>query len=102
MGKGAITLADLDGKLVVMELRCEHCDRFGRYQTASLIERFGRNESVLNIGAELATGCPKRKHFDVHDLCRARWSDDVLVARYGPQRARELAEWSKRSKARMR
>jgi hypothetical protein len=93
MGKGAITLGDLEGKLAAMELRCAHCRRFGCYHTAKLIERFGRNESVLNVSAELAAACPKQRRFDVRDLCQARWSDDMLVALYGEERARELVRW---------
>jgi hypothetical protein len=61
MGKsGAISLGGLEGKLAAMELTCEHCKRFGRYHTSNLIARFGRDESILNVLAELVTGCPKR------------------------------------------
>jgi hypothetical protein len=99
---GAIELGDLEGKLAFVELRCELCERFGRYNVAALIERFGRNESVLNVRTELTTGCPKQQRFDIHDLCKARWSDDMLVALYGEDRARELIDWREGSKRRMR
>ena len=52
---GAIELADLEGKMAFVELRCELCERFGRYNVAALIERFGRNESVLNVRTGLTT-----------------------------------------------
>jgi hypothetical protein len=90
---GAIELADLEGKLTALELRCTLCQRFGRYNLAALIKRFGRKESVLNVRTGLTTGCPKQRHFDVHDLCQAQWSDDMLVALYGEERARELVRW---------
>ncbi len=90
---GAIELADLEGKIAFVELRSDLCKRFGRYRVAGLIERFGRKESILNVRSELAAGCPKIQGFDVHDLCQARWFDDMLVALYEEERARVLVQW---------
>jgi hypothetical protein len=67
----------------------------------SLIERFGRNETVLNVSAEL-TSCPKQRRLDVRDLCQARWSDTMLVALYGEEPARQLVKWRETSKRRFR
>ena len=35
---GAVTFGDLDGKLAVLEIVCEKCERLGHYNVAKLIE----------------------------------------------------------------
>ena len=48
---GAITFADLIGKLDMLHVACEKCDRKGRYAVARLIEQRGRDTKVLDLPA---------------------------------------------------
>jgi hypothetical protein len=48
---------------------CSRCERTGRYQMATLIERHGRSCPVPELLRELSVDCVKRKSISQYDLC---------------------------------
>jgi hypothetical protein len=46
--EGAIIFRDIAGKLTVLRLECEKCDRSGRYRADRLIERSGTDTKLFD------------------------------------------------------
>jgi hypothetical protein len=61
---GARTLSDLviEGHERVV-IGCAKCNRTGSYGLGSLIVRYGIDQGLLNLLAELSADCPKRAGF---------------------------------------
>jgi hypothetical protein len=59
MGRGAVTLGDLLGRIDRLKVRCRHCDRYGRVRLVKLIEEHGDDMPGPELAVRLARGCPK-------------------------------------------
>ena len=57
---GAIIFSDLIGKLEVLQVACEKCERDGRYILARLIRNRGRDAKLIEWLDELTAECPKK------------------------------------------
>ena len=50
---GAIIFRDLVGKLDVLNVECDRCNRFGRYHLDRLIERYGLDAKLFDWSDEI-------------------------------------------------
>jgi hypothetical protein len=73
---GAIVFGDLIGKLEVLRVTCEKCERDGRYILARLIRQRGRHGKLVDWLDELTADCPKKKSpLNMSDRCVAKCPD---------------------------
>jgi hypothetical protein len=72
---GAIIFSDLIGKLEVLQIACEKCERDGRYILARLICNCGRDAKLVEWLDELTAECPKKIALNMNDPCGARCRD---------------------------
>jgi hypothetical protein len=56
MGRGAVTLGDLVGRIDRLEVRCRRCDRHGRMRLARLIKEHGDDLGLPELARVLANG----------------------------------------------
>jgi hypothetical protein len=66
--RGSITLGDLRGKLMMLEIACHRCDRHEWLRLAKLIEEHGAGMGLPDFGAVLAGDCP-RAGIAIQDRC---------------------------------
>ena len=66
---GSITLAELVGKLDLLEIKCHRCERHGRVSLARLIEEHGADTGLPDLWVPLAGDCPKAQSTAMHDRC---------------------------------
>jgi hypothetical protein len=64
---GAIIFSDLIGKLEVLQVACEKCERDGRYILARLIRNRGRDAKLIEWLDELTAECPKKIALNMND-----------------------------------
>jgi len=69
---GAITISDHDGKLPVLQVSCDKCNRAGSYGVAGLIHDRGRDGKVIDWLDEITADCPKKNPRNMSDQCGAR------------------------------
>src|SRR4029453_17654258 len=81
--EGAITFADLIGKLDLLRIACDKCGRDGCYGLNRLIERRGRDAKLIDWLDELTADCAKKRAGNMNILavrsvhnCRRRCSCD--------------------------
>jgi hypothetical protein len=55
----AVTLGDFLGRVDRLEIRCRHCERYGRMRLAKLIEEHGADMPGPQLAVLLAKDCPK-------------------------------------------
>lgn len=67
MAYGAIS--PLDYPSDVISIRCERCDRFGRYRREAILERFGADIGMPDVLAKIAV-CEHRARVSAEG-CRA-------------------------------
>jgi hypothetical protein len=72
---GAITFADLIGKLDVVYVHCSKCGRANRYHLQQLIDDLGRDARVINWLDEITADCPKKRARNWNDQCAMRCPD---------------------------
>ncbi len=72
---GAIIFGDLIGKLDVLNVACEKCERAGRYRLDRLIQDRGRDAKILDWLGEITVTCPKKAVNNWSDQCAARCPD---------------------------
>lgn len=53
-------LAELRGHLRVINVKCDRCKRFGRYNLEREIRKFSPNENLLDWVLRLTEDCPVR------------------------------------------
>ena len=70
--EGAIIFRHLVGKLYVLKIECEKCDRRGWYHLHRLIERYGIDAKLLDWSDEITAGCPRKQAMNLNDICGAR------------------------------
>jgi hypothetical protein len=69
---GATIFSDLTGKLEVLQVTCEKCERDGRYILARLIRNRGRDAKLIDWLDELTAVCPKKIARNMNDPCGAK------------------------------
>jgi hypothetical protein len=67
---GAMTLADL--REPTIEIVCERCGRYGRYNVKRLITTHGADARLPDLLPTLAN-CQKASSFGIHDRCKAKY-----------------------------
>ena len=72
---GAITFGDLIGKLSVVRVTCDRCERTGSYQLQNLISERGTDGKVIDWLDRLTEHCPIKKAHNWNDQCAARCPD---------------------------
>jgi hypothetical protein len=70
---GAIVFSDLIGKLDVLRVSCNKCERDGSYGLARLIKERGRDAKLIDWLDELTAECPKKIARNMNDPCGARF-----------------------------
>jgi hypothetical protein len=69
MPRSYLVFGDIEGKLEVLRIECTKCGRGGHYGVARLIEKHGREGSLMKWKEQLSADCPKRDAPQVHDRC---------------------------------
>ena len=72
----AHTLSDF--RVPTLSIECEPCGRFGRYNIARLMEKYG--DMKLPELRHVLTNCPKAKSFSVRDQCEVRYGADSRLS----------------------
>ena len=67
--RGSITLADLQGKLDLLKIKCHRCDRRGRLSLERLIDEHGAGIGLPDLWETLAGDCPHARSTAVHNRC---------------------------------
>lgn len=65
---GSVSLADVAARATRLDVACTRCSRRGRYQLARLVEQFGGDYAMTDLGAELAN-CPNRNAASHGERC---------------------------------
>ena len=73
-----MTFGDLDGKLAVLEIVCEKCQRLGRYSVARLIDEHGRDGRLTDWISERRADCALKRSMSYP--CAAKCPDLVRLA----------------------
>jgi hypothetical protein len=73
VGTGAVTLGDLVGRIDRLEIRCQHCDRYGRVRLAKLIEEHGPDVGLPELALRLVRECPKANALNLAERCLAHF-----------------------------
>jgi hypothetical protein len=68
MPRGYLTFGDIEGKLDVLRVECTQCGRGGHYGVARLVEKQGRERSLMKWKDQLNADCPKRDA-QIQDRC---------------------------------
>ena len=74
---GAIIFSDRIGKLDMLRVSCDKCEREGRYGLALLIENRGRDVKVVDWLDELTAECPKKIAHNMNDPRGATVAEDL-------------------------
>jgi hypothetical protein len=69
MRENAHTLSDF--RAPTLSIECEACGRFGRYNVAKLMEKYG--DAKLPELRHVLANCPKSKSFSFRDQCKVRY-----------------------------
>ena len=67
-----------DFRTPTLSIECEPCGRFGRYNVARLMEKYG--DMKLPELRHVLANCPKAKSQSIHDRCRVRYGEDSRVS----------------------
>ena len=57
---GAVLLHELARTHPMISVRCDRCDRAGRYRVSTLIERYGRYGRLPDVANALEAGCLRK------------------------------------------
>ena len=76
---GANIFSDLIGKLDVLRVSCDKCERGGAYRLERLILSRGRDAKIIDWLDELTANCPKKSARNMNDQCGARCPDLATV-----------------------
>jgi len=67
--RGSITLAELVGKLDLLEIKCHRCDRHGRVSLARLIDNHSADTGLPDVWETLAGDCPNARSTALNNRC---------------------------------
>jgi hypothetical protein len=74
---GAITFRDIVGKLAVLRITCDKCERSSQYRVDRLIMRHGIDAKQFEWSDEITAECPRKQARNLNDQCGARCPDFV-------------------------
>lgn len=66
---GSISLGDLRGKLTMLEIACNRCDRSGLQRLDRLIAEHGAGMGLPVLGQLLAGDCPRLGRPGIYERC---------------------------------
>jgi hypothetical protein len=69
MTSGAVTLGDLAGKITMLEVACDRCERHGRLRVAKLIAQHGADMGLPELRHIIASDCPRNVAVSLYELC---------------------------------
>lgn len=69
-----------------LDVACSRCERRGRYSTARLVEQYGGDYAMTDLGADLAN-CPNRRA-PVYKRCDVYYPG-LTELFYGPPKTKE-------------
>jgi hypothetical protein len=75
MRDGAITFADLVGRLTVVRVDCDRCGRHGRYLVDKLIYDHGADAKLIEWFSRLTSDCRQKNERGVVQACQAVMPD---------------------------
>jgi hypothetical protein len=75
---GSVTLSEVASKATHLDVACTRCDRRGRYRLARLVEQFGGDYALPDLGAELAN-CPNRNAAAHGERCDIRYPTLIAI-----------------------
>ena len=67
--RGSITLGDLVGKVVMLEIGCSRCDRRGLLRLDRLLAEHGAGMGLPVLGQILAGDCPRAGSASINERC---------------------------------
>jgi hypothetical protein len=76
-GDDSITLRDLIGKLQMLRVECNKCDRHGQYYVDQLFVRLGPDAKLTDCLHKLTADCPRKRSSGLADACGA-WCPDFV------------------------
>lgn len=79
---GRLQFSDIEGKTRMLEVRCDRCGRYGRYNVARLIATYGREAPIPLFVATLNGDCPNLHHTDHFKRCAPHTPDMYRIV-YG-------------------
>ena len=69
MSAGAVTLGDIAGRITVLDVACDRCERRGRFRVAKLIEQLGADIGLPELRGVIAASCPRMTAASIHEGC---------------------------------
>ena len=81
---GSVTFGDLLGKLEVLRVTCDKCERAGLYRVAKLVLQHGHDGKITDWLHELTKDCARKSSPGLSDPCAARMPDLLKLSRPGP------------------
>jgi len=69
MSTGFVTLGQIAGRLAVLDVACNRCDRRGRLRTARLMAEHGADLPIPALRQIVAADCPRMAAEQMHDGC---------------------------------
>ena len=76
---GLILFGDIEGKLEHLVVACKICPRWGRYNVARLIAKYGADSPIADFTDELRATCPKAQTTSMYDHYLAHCPDLAKV-----------------------
>ena len=75
MPDGALTPADLLGRIQVINVECLKCNCRGRYKVRTLVKEIGLDGNLANWLSRLSADCPRKNAHSFTDRCDVRCPD---------------------------
>jgi hypothetical protein len=70
---GVVTLGQVAGRLPVLEVSCNRCDRRDRLRTDRPIAEHGQDMPIPKLRRLIAADCPRMTAGRMHDVCGVRF-----------------------------
>jgi CO dehydrogenase/acetyl-CoA synthase alpha subunit len=75
---GSVALADVAARAIHLDVACTGCSRRGRYRLAQLVEQFGADFPMTDLGPELAV-CTNRSATSHGERCDVYFPGMIAV-----------------------
>jgi hypothetical protein len=66
---GAVTLGEIAGRITMLEVAPDRCERRGRLRVVRLIEQHGTDARLPDLRHILAGDCPRVASVSINDRC---------------------------------
>ena len=70
---GAVTLGDIAGRFLMLEVGCTRCERYGRLRVDRLIQHYGRGAKLPDLQDRHASDCPRIGATSIYDRRGVRY-----------------------------